>query len=114
MRDARLRPSFAERLKELRQARGWTQDELAAVSGVTQAQISRLEAGVQLDPRASTLERLADAFDMTLDVLVGRSAPAQVGQPRGTLGHHGTVNAELKDEAWPRAVPRRGLASVAV
>jgi HTH-type transcriptional regulator / antitoxin HipB len=56
-------------LQELREAKGWSQAELARQSGVAQATISRIEAGtrrVDLD----VLERLADSLGVNAVVLV--------------------------------------------
>ena len=41
-----IRPEwFAGRLRELREARGWTQHQLAAAAGVTAAAVKSLERG---------------------------------------------------------------------
>ena len=55
------RRAFAENLIRLRHARGWTQTELADVSGVGQSHISRLERGTW-EPRLATIMALAKAF----------------------------------------------------
>lgn len=49
-------------LKIARKRAGLTQVELAAISGVSQAQISRIESGEAIDPAFSTLQRLAAAL----------------------------------------------------
>ena len=63
---------FGRRLKELREARGWSQSELARRAGLTANAISQLE---DLDrprwPLFPTLCKLAGAFDLTLDQLAG-------------------------------------------
>lgn len=48
-------------IRERRCDLGWTQAELAERTGVTQADISRIENGL-LDPRWSTLERIFSAL----------------------------------------------------
>ena len=50
-------------LRQLRQARGWTQDQLARRLGVEQGAISKWERG-QAVPHARTHKRLADLFDV--------------------------------------------------
>ncbi|MGI8587196.1 MAG: helix-turn-helix domain-containing protein [Chloroflexia bacterium] len=61
---------LGERLKALRKARGWTQENLAEVSGLTRSHISRLERGdIELPSRARLL-RLADALGTTADDLL--------------------------------------------
>jgi len=52
-------------LKAARTAHGFSQPALAQLSGLQQAEISRIENGVA-NPTADTLERLATALDLTL------------------------------------------------
>lgn len=54
-----------ERLRAERLARGWTQKELAARSGIERANIARLEAGKH-SPRLDTLEALAGALGLPM------------------------------------------------
>jgi len=54
-------------VKSLREARGWTQRELATRSGVAQGQISAWEAGRQ--PNAYSAYKLAKAFGVTMESL---------------------------------------------
>jgi transcriptional regulator with XRE-family HTH domain len=59
---------IALQIKTLRQQRGWSQEDLAALAGKHQSQISAME---QIDFRSwkiSTLQRLANAFDLALVV----------------------------------------------
>ncbi|MCL1897962.1 MAG: helix-turn-helix domain-containing protein [Micrococcales bacterium] len=49
-------------IRSNRTALGWTQAELSARTGVSQADISRIESG-QLDARWSTIHRLSEALD---------------------------------------------------
>ena len=51
------------RVSELRKERGWTQDQLAHASGVTQKTISRIENGHN-QPRPETIAALARALDV--------------------------------------------------
>jgi DNA-binding Xre family transcriptional regulator len=50
------------RLKELREARGWTQLELAERAGIRQATISEMETGRVRRVGLDTLDRLARAL----------------------------------------------------
>src|SRR5690606_11316755 len=49
------------KILQLRKARGWTQGQLAELCDTTQQQIAKIEAGV-VDPKLTTMRRLADAF----------------------------------------------------
>lgn len=52
---------FAERLKSLRESRGWSMDHLAGLAGVSQPMLTYLESGKKL-PGWDTVCRIADAF----------------------------------------------------
>lgn len=49
-------------LKAARDKRRWTQEQLAAKSGIVQSQISRIERGEVEDPQNSTVEALEEAL----------------------------------------------------
>ena len=61
-----------ERLRSLRQERGYTQEALAEQAGVSVDAVTRIESGKR-SPRLDTLERLAQALAVDLETLV---APA--------------------------------------
>jgi len=65
--------TLAERVTALREERGLNQKELADVSGITQATISRIESGHVEDLKAESLKSLASALRVTVDYLVGRT-----------------------------------------
>lgn len=53
------------RLRSERQARGWSQDELAERAGLHQPDVSGYERGVF--PTVENIDRLASAFDVAPD-----------------------------------------------
>ncbi len=59
------------RIKDMREARGITQRDLATATGITQATISRIEKGKVQNPEAEILHKIAMAFGMTLEDLIG-------------------------------------------
>lgn len=63
---------LARELIDLRQKHGLTQVELSAKSGVSQADISRIERGTA-NPTANTLGKLSRALDAEMHILA-RSA----------------------------------------
>ena len=65
---ARARFKIGVRLLQLRLAAGLSQQQLAAASGVAQADISRIERG-QINPTAATLETLGGPLGVTLDYI---------------------------------------------
>lgn len=56
-------------LRQQREAKGWTQQDLADASGVSQKAISHIEAGARKTPRIDTLAKLANALRITVDEL---------------------------------------------
>ena len=57
-----------------RKAKGWTLRELASKSGVSAAELSRLERGIG-SPRIATLGKIAAAFDVALTVRFVQGPP---------------------------------------
>lgn len=56
-------------LRELRETRGWSLQELARRSNVSAAQLYHWEGGLQRIPRADTLERVAAALGVPMDAI---------------------------------------------
>jgi ribosome-binding protein aMBF1 (putative translation factor) len=69
----RTRFRIGSRLLQQRVAAGLTQQQLAQVSGVAQADISRIERG-QSNPTTETLEALGKPLGVTLDLVVAAKA----------------------------------------
>lgn len=61
---------IAERIKELRQARGWTQADLARRLGVTRNGVNSWEQGLSM-PSPASLVDLARLFSVSTDYLLG-------------------------------------------
>jgi transcriptional regulator with XRE-family HTH domain len=64
--------SLGKRVRQLRQRRGWSQQELADRVGVRQKQISSYERDVNV-PSGEIFIKLANAFDVSLDYLAQRA-----------------------------------------
>lgn len=62
------------KIKEFRQARGMTQQDLADAVHVTKGAVCMWERGSRV-PEVPTLLALADVFGVSLDNLVGRTPP---------------------------------------
>src|SRR4249919_2274897 len=72
--------SFGAQLKALRDAAGFTQEELATISGLSVHAVSALERGERRRPHLETVRALSAALDLTgptRDLLLG-SARAPV------------------------------------
>ena len=60
--------TLADRLKQLRQQRGWSQAQLAKKLSVHQKQISGYERGIH-SPSIELLARMAELFNVSLDYI---------------------------------------------
>ena len=60
------------RLREIRKARGYTQNKLAMKSGLSRQAIVVIESG-QKSPTLNTLAKIANALDVTVSQLIGES-----------------------------------------
>lgn len=67
--DADLGPDVGRRLRELRVARLLGQHEMAAITGIDQAVLSRWETGSQI-PNQRSICRLAGLYGMAIDQLL--------------------------------------------
>lgn len=63
---------FANRIKELRKNKGYTQKELARLLNIGQTTVANYEQGTRV-PDMEKLNNIADLFEVTLDYLLGRS-----------------------------------------
>jgi transcriptional regulator with XRE-family HTH domain len=63
--------TLGEKVKALRLARRWTQDELARRAHVRPALLSELEANKKIDTTGAVLKRLAWTLGVSVDYLVG-------------------------------------------
>ncbi len=59
-----------DRLKELREKRGYSREKLADLLGVGFSNIYRYEAG-RNDPSSEIVKRMAELFNVSVDYLVG-------------------------------------------
>jgi transcriptional regulator with XRE-family HTH domain len=57
-------------LRELRESKGWTQEELAKRAKITRSHLSLLEAGHRRNPSLEVLKRLARALGVPVTELL--------------------------------------------
>ena len=84
------------RVKAEREQRGWTQRDLAAHSGVNQSYISQLERGERKRAGAEILQRIAHAFDLTIDGLMNEVVSEDLPFPTATLLAEGLPEQEAE------------------
>ncbi len=89
---------IAKLIKETRNRHGLTQAELAEACGLTDETVSRVERGA-VEPSLSTVAAIAEAFDMTIDELVGRAARREAERTNVLLRRLQLIAARLDDRA---------------
>lgn len=62
---------YGYRIAEMREKKGWTQEELSAAIGISRASLSHYEKN-RRKPNLETLTRLADIFHVSIDYMIGR------------------------------------------
>ncbi len=73
--DSELEYNIINAIVETRKAKHLTQKQLAELTGINQADISKIENG-NANPALSTLKRLADGMDMILKLeLIPKAVP---------------------------------------
>ena len=60
---------LAEKIKALRDLKGWSQEDLAERLGISRSAVGNYEQGTR-EPDIETLENLADTFNCTMSYLV--------------------------------------------
>lgn len=63
--DMDIRKRFGKRVKALREARGWSQEELADRAGLHRTYISAVERAVR-NPTLTVIERIAKALELSM------------------------------------------------
>lgn len=75
-----------ERIREFRKQAGLNQDQLAELSSLNRVTVAKYESG-KVEPGAKALSRIADALEVSVDILLGRSTDETIASPE-------------QDEAW--------------
>ncbi|MCA1825466.1 MAG: helix-turn-helix domain-containing protein [Myxococcales bacterium] len=75
---------LAQNVKQLRDARGLTQQQMARISGLPRATWANLESGAA-NPTLAVLHRVAGALQVSLEELLGPPRAASRFYPRGSL-----------------------------
>jgi len=77
--------SLGEKIKKLRQEKGWSQDEFAYNAGIDGRQVSRYENG-KVTPSVDVVVKMAKTFNISIDFLLIEDAPRKpLGGPRNKL-----------------------------
>lgn len=77
-----------DKIRDLRKERGLNQDQLAELASLNRVTVAKYES-VRVEPGAHALARIADALEVSADVLLGRSDEVR-----------NVPEAPKTDEAW--------------
>jgi transcriptional regulator with XRE-family HTH domain len=80
-----LSVAIGTRVRDMRQARRWTLDQLAAAAGVSRRMVVNVEQGAA-NPSVGTLLRISDALGVGLPALVEQPDPKRVKVTRSGQG----------------------------
>ena len=67
-----------KRIKELRKKAGWSQQKLAEKAGLSYNAITKIEQGAAKQPTIQTVIKLANAFGVSIDELVGKKKSSRL------------------------------------
>lgn len=94
---------IAKNLKQLREARGLTQEQVARVASVPRATWTNLESG-SANPTLSVLHRAAGALQVTIEELLSTPRAACEHFPAGTLPKRRQGSADVR-KLLPHPIP---------
>jgi transcriptional regulator with XRE-family HTH domain len=88
--------TFGALVHQLRVHRGWTQEQLARLSGITVSSVSNLERERTLLPNAETVERLAAAFGLQPEELDPRWLAERVIEQARSMARRQAIKLVLE------------------
>ena len=71
--------TFGSRLREIREINRFSISDVCARTGVSRAQISRIENGI-VDPRLSTIQKLLTSYDADFSALIRPTVRISLGE----------------------------------
>ena len=72
--------SLGDYMREKRRERNWSQRDLAAASGISNAEVSRLEAGKRKEPSIVVLEKIARALNTPMSEVMEHAGLIEAGK----------------------------------
>lgn len=88
-------PAFGTYLKQQREHKQWSINQLAEAAGISNSQISRIENGLRGVPKPSTLRKIADALGVSYTEMMKNA---------GYWGDHDSVEQHSHD-SYRSSVP---------
>lgn len=63
---------LADNIKRLRKKKGLTQEKLARMADIANNTLVKIEMGMAREPTITTMHKIADALNVSIDEMVGR------------------------------------------
>lgn len=63
---------LAHNIRKFRSKKGFSQEKLARLADISNATLVKIEAGTAKEPTITTISKIADALEISIDELVGR------------------------------------------
>lgn len=63
---------LADNIKKIRKSKGLTQEKLARLADISNNTLVKIEMGMAKEPTITTMTKIADALDVSIDEIVGR------------------------------------------
>jgi XRE family transcriptional regulator, regulator of sulfur utilization len=98
-----LSTRLGQNIKQLREARGLTQQQVGRLAGIPRATLAHLESG-EGNPTLAVLSAVADAFQVSLEELVAAPRAALELFPKGRVPVRMRGNVEVK-KLLPDPIP---------
>lgn len=89
---------FGSYLKEMRENKGWSINQLAQAADISGSQISRIENGLRGIPKPQTLRKMAEALEVPYEELMNKA---------GYLQQNAAKREEITAPAWATSRDKR-------
>jgi transcriptional regulator with XRE-family HTH domain len=63
---------LAQNIRKLRLRNSLSQEKLSRLADISTATLVKIEAGIAKEPTITTITKIADALEVSIDMLVGR------------------------------------------
>lgn len=72
--------SLSDYIREMRKRKDWSQRDLATASGISNAEISRIESGKRKEPSPSVLKAIASALNVPVEEVLQQAGVIERGK----------------------------------
>jgi transcriptional regulator with XRE-family HTH domain len=92
--------SLSKRIRDLRYAKGWGPDDLAAQAGLSRTALYNIERERTRHPHAATLRQIAEALEVPMEALYGKNAVELPLEGAAQLAHSANSPSLSAERRW--------------